>query len=135
MRRMRRGCLRSFLALVLLTLWALPIAALAKETSQNWELVNPEGVVKLEPMEINPHPASLEGKTVVLRANGKHNSDNFQTQIAELLQKEVKGIKIIKSWEAVPETFRSSQNPDLSKEFAQKIAALKPDLVIGSQCD
>jgi len=132
---MRRGCLRSFLALVWLTLWALPIAALAKETSQDWELVNPEGVVKLEPMEINPHPASLEGKTVVLRANGKHNSDNFQTRIAELLQKEVKGIKIIKSWEAVPETFRSSQNPDLSKEFAQKIAALKPDLVIGSQCD
>jgi len=132
---MRKNFLRRLLALALLAFLAMPCVSFSKEISQEWEMVNPEGVVKLEPMEINPHPSSLEGKTVVLRANGKHNSDNFQTQIAELLQKEVKGIKIIKSWEAVPETFRSSQNPDLSKEFAQRIAALKPDLVIGSQCD
>ncbi len=132
---MKTDSLKRLLAVTLLVLMAVPSVSFAKEASQEWELVNPEGVVKLEPMEINPHPSSLEGKTVVLRANGKHNSDNFQARIAELLQKEVKGIKIIKSWEAVPETFRSSQNPDLSKEFAKKIAALKPDLVIGSQCD
>jgi len=132
---MRMNFLRSLLVVTLLALLAVPCVSFSKEISQEWEMVNPEGVVKLEPMEINPHPASLEGKTVVLRANGKHNSNNFQARIAELLQKEVKGIKIIKSWEAVPETFQSSQNPDLSKEFAKKIAALKPDLVIGSQCD
>jgi hypothetical protein len=132
---MKINFLRSLLALTLLALLAMPCVSFSKEVIQEWEMVNPEGVVKIEPMEINPHPSSLEGKTVVLRANGKHNSDNFQTRIAELLQKEVKGIKIIKSWEAVPESFRSSQNPDLSKEFAKKIAALKPDLVIGSQCD
>ena len=132
---MKINFLKGLLALTLLALLAMPCASFSKEVVQEWEMVNPEGVVKLEPMEINPHPASLEGKTVVLRANGKNNSDNFQARIAELLQREVKGIKIIKSWEAVPETFRSSQNPDLSKEFAKKIAALKPDLVIGSQCD
>ena len=132
---MKINFLKGLLALMLLALLAKPCVSFSKEAVQEWEMVNPEGVVKLEPMEINPHPSSLEGKTVVLRANGKHNSDNFQARIAELLQKEVKGIKIIKSWEAVPETFRSSQNPDLSKEFAKKIAALKPDLVIGSQCD
>jgi len=132
---MKINFLKGLLALMLLALLAMPCVSFSKEAVQEWEMVNPEGVVKLEPMEINPHPSSLEGKTVVLRANGKHNSDNFQARIAELLQKEVKGIKIIKSWEAVPETFRSSQNPDLSKEFAKKIAALKPDLVIGSQCD
>jgi ABC-type Fe3+-hydroxamate transport system substrate-binding protein len=132
---MKINFLKGLLALMLLALLAMPCVSFSKEAIQEWEMVNPEGVVKLEPMEINPHPSSLEGKTVVLRANGKHNSDNFQARIAELLQKEVKGIKIIKSWEAVPETFRSSQNPDLSKEFAKKIAALKPDLVIGSQCD
>ena len=132
---MKINFLKGLLALTLLALLAMPCASFSKEAIQEWEMVNPEGVVKLEPMEINPHPSSLEGKTVVLRANGKHNSDNFQARIAELLQKEVKGIKIIKSWEAVPESFRSSQNPDLSKEFAKKIAALKPDLVIGSQCD
>ena len=132
---MKRSYLKGFLALTVLSLLAMPVVSFSKEAIQDWEIINPEGTIKLEPMEINPHPSSLEGKTVVLRANGKHNSDNFQARIAELLQKEVKGIKIIKSWEAVPETFRSSQNPDLSKEFAKKIAALKPDLVIGSQCD
>jgi hypothetical protein len=132
---MKSRFFKALLALTILSFFVVPAGSFSKEAIQEWEMVNPEGVVKLEPMEINPHPASLEGKTVVLRANGKHNSDNFQARIAELLQKEVKGIKIIKSWEAVPETYRSSQNPDLSKEFAKKIAALKPDLVIGSQCD
>ena len=72
---------------------------------------------------------------MVLRANGKHNSDNFLNRVAELLQKEVKGIKIVKAWEVMPDTFSISQNPDTSKVYAQKIKSLKPDIVIGSQCD
>jgi hypothetical protein len=102
---------------------------------RTWDLMNPEGVVKTEPMKVNPHPTTLVGKTVVIRANGKHNADNFLNRIAELLQKEVKDIKLIKLWEVAPETNTISQNPDLSKQFAEKIASFKPDLVIGSQCD
>ncbi len=99
------------------------------------EILNPEGVVKVEPLRVNPHPTSLAGKTVVLRANGKHNSDHFLERVAELLFKEVKHIKIVKTWEASPETYRSSQNPDFSRTFAAKIASFKPDLVIASQGD
>ena len=116
-------------------LLVLPAVSSAKEAIQQWELVNPEGTIKIEPMKVNAHPTTLVGKTVVLRANGKHNADNFLNRVAELLQKEVKDIKIIKAWEVDPETNTISQNPDLSVKFAQKVASFKPDLVIGSQCD
>ncbi|MGA3127912.1 MAG: hypothetical protein ABSD13_14475 [Candidatus Korobacteraceae bacterium] len=110
-------------------------ASFAKDTSQQYEIVNPESVVKIAPMDVNSHPSTLEGKTVVLRANEKHNADNVLEKVAELLTEKVKEIKIIKAWEVLPETRDNSQGPERSKQFAQKLAALKPDLVIGSQGD
>jgi len=107
----------------------------AKEAVQQWELFKPEGVIKIEPMKLNAHPGTLVGKTVVLRANGKHNADNFLNRVAELFQKEVKDIKIIKLWEVAAETNTIIQNPDLSKKFAETVASYRPDLVIGAQCD
>ena len=132
---MKRSLCKGFLALAILSLLVMPAASFSKEAVQDWEIINPEGTIKIEPMEINPHPASLEGKTILLRANGKHNADNFLTRVAELLQKEVKGAKVIKSWEVAPETNTISQNPDKSKQFAQTLKAYKPDIVIASQCD
>lgn len=111
------------------------LTSLAEGAGQEWELLSPEGVIKIEPMKVNAHPNTLSAKTIVLRANGKQNSDNFLERVAELLEKEAKDVRVIKTWEAVPETYRSSQNPDLSKEFAEKVASFKPDLVIASQCD
>ena len=116
-------------------LLTLPVVSSAKEMIQQWELINPEGTIKVEPMQVNAHPSTLEGKTVLLRSNGKHNADNYLARVSELLLKEVKDIKIIKSWEVAPETNTISQNPDKSKQFAKTFAGLKPDLVIGSQCD
>lgn len=107
----------------------------AKQIIQVGEILNPEGTVKIEPLKVNPHPTSLAGKTVVLRANGKHNSDHFLERVTELLAKEVQDIKIVKTWEDAPETYRSSQNPDSSKNFAAEIASFKPDLVMASQGD
>jgi uncharacterized protein YllA (UPF0747 family) len=93
-------------------------------------------VIKIEPMEINPHPSTLEGKTVLLRWNGKHNGDKFLDRVAELLAQKVKGIKIIKSWEVAPETVDPiSGSQERSVELMKKLAAFKPDLVIGSQAD
>jgi hypothetical protein len=110
-------------------------ASFAKNTGQQYEIVNPESVVELVPMDVNSHPLTLEGKTVVLRANEKHNADNILEKVAELLAEKVKEIKIIKAWEVLPETRDNSQGPERSKQFAQKLTALKPDLVIGSQGD
>ena len=117
-------------------LFAIPGTTLSKEVNQSWELLNPEGVIKIEPMEINPHPPTLEGKTILLRWNGKHNGDKFLDRVAELLAQKVKDIRIIKSWEVAPETVDPiSGSQERSVELMKKLAAFKPDLVIGSQAD
>jgi len=117
-------------------LFAIPDAAFSKEANQRWELLNPEGVIKIKPMEINPHPTTVEGKTVLLRWNGKHNGDKFLDRVGELLAQKVKDIKIIKSWEVAPETVDPiSGSDERSLELMKMLAAFKPDLVIGSQAD
>jgi len=108
---------------------------MAQKATQEWELLNPEGVVELAPRSVNPHPSSLVGKTVVLRANGKHNSDHFLEKVLELLGKEVRDIRIIELWKVAPETNTGSQDQEVSKKFAEKIASFKPDLVISAQGD
>lgn len=132
---MKSSFLKGLLVLAVLSFVATPMASFSKEAIQQWELVNPEGTIKIEPMEVMAHPASLEGKTVMLRWNGKHNGDNFLNRIGELLAKEVKGVKIIKSWEVAPETASLSSNQETSVAWAKKLGALKPDLVIASQAD
>ncbi len=125
-----------FIAIVLTGLLGSPIDVLAEEKIQDWGLINPEGVVKIETMKLNPHPTSLEGKTIMLRSNGKHNGDKFLTRVGELLKGKVKDIKIISSWEVAPETVDPiTGSHERSRRFAQKLASFKPDLVIASQAD
>jgi hypothetical protein len=124
------------IATILIGLLGSPIDILAKEKMQEWELINPEGVVKIEPMKLNPHPTSLERKTIMLRSNGKHNGDKFLIRVGELLKDKVKDIKIIYSWEVAPETVDPiTGSYERSKKFAQKLASFKPDLLIASQAD
>ena len=112
-----------------------PQAPASSSGPQKWQLVNPEGVVVVEPVEGNPHPSSLEGKTVALYWNGKHNGNNFLDRVAELLTEQVKGIQLVKIYEKHPETATISGSPEKSQAKAQTIAQYKPDLVISSQCD
>jgi hypothetical protein len=136
--KMKRSSLTRSLITVGIFVWVISSTtiALTKEAVQKWELMNPEGVIKIEPMEINPHPSTLEGKTVLLRWNGKHNGDKFLDRVAELLTEQVKDIKIIKSWKVAPETVDPiSGSQERSMELMKKLAAFKPDLVIGSQAD
>lgn len=100
-----------------------------------WELVNPEGVIAIKPIEIASRITSLEGKTVGLKWNGKPNGNLFLDRIAELLTKQVSGVKIVKIYEVEPTTVPQSASADVSKQKAQIIAKYKPDIVIGSQCD
>jgi hypothetical protein len=130
-----KGALLPFIFLVLVALLLLPSLGVAKEAVQEWEIINPEGVVKIDPMQVNAHPSTLEGKTVVLRWNGKHNGDVFLDRVAELLAGRVKGVKVIKSWEVAIETAEISQNENKSKQYAQTLAGFKPDIVIASQAD
>ena len=126
----------SFCAVLFICLFTPSAVSLAKEIRQKWELLNPEGVVKIEAMKINPHPSTLEGKTVMLRWNGKHNGDKFLERVGELLVNKVKDIRIIKSWEVAPETVDPiTGSQERSQEFAKAIAKFKPDIVIGAQSD
>ncbi len=127
--------LGGLMALALLALWAVPVATLAKETPQDWELVNPEGVVTIKPIELAPRLDSLEGKTVALRWNGKPNGDLFLNRIGELLAERVKNVKIVKVWETAHDTAVISSNPERSQRITATIASLKPDLVIASSAD
>jgi hypothetical protein len=138
-----RGCLITIgvllIAVGLLTLTERSFAEGATPASPptSFEVLNPEGVVQVEPtVKLNPHPSTLEGKTIMLRWNGKHNGDRFLNRIRELLVKEVKGVKIIRSWEVVPQTVEPiTGSQERSMELMKKLAAYKPDLVIGAQAD
>jgi hypothetical protein len=135
---MRNGTIRKVSQVFISVVCLLGVSsmALGEEMKQKWEVLNPEGVVKIEPMNVNPHPSTLEGKTVMLRWNGKHNGDKFLDRVGELLIEKVKDIKIIKSWKVAPETVDPiTGSPERSREFAKAIAKFKPDLVIGAQSD
>ena len=107
---------------------------MGKETK--WERVNTEGVMGMDkPLNISPRPETLDGKTVLLRLNGKHNGDVFLNRIAELVTAKFKGVSIIKSWELAPETATSSWNENVSREFTEKLASTKPNICIGAVAD
>jgi len=126
---------RFFSWMFIIGLLSMPVFASARETAQQWDLINPEGMIKVVPMKVNVHPSTLEGKTVMLRWNGKHNGDNFLNRIGQLMAKEVKNIKFIKSWEVAPETVGTSTTQETSEAWVKKLSTFKPDLVIASQCD
>lgn len=102
---------------------------------REWELVNPAGVLSITPIEIASRISTLEGKTVGLKWNGKPNGDLFLDRVAELLTKQVPGVKIVKFYEVEPTTVPQSSTQEIAKAKAQIIAKYKPDIVIGSQCD
>ena len=94
-----------------------------------------EKAPKVGPVKINAHPANLEGKTVLLRWNGKLNGDKYLTRFGELLTQQVKNVKIVKLWETDKATAAISKDLQASEQVAAAVANLKPDLVIAAQAD
>ena len=102
---------------------------------QEWELLNPEGRGIAKPVEFEGRILALEGKTVVLRWNGKPNGDIFLNRIAELLMEKVKNIKVIKAYEVAPETSMISHGIEKSVQIAKTLLSFNPDIVIAAQAD
>jgi hypothetical protein len=90
---------------------------------------------KVGPVKLNQHPSSLEGKTVVLRWNGKYNGDKYLDRVGESMSQKMKGVKIVRMWEIDKNTAAISKNAEVSEQVAASIAKLKPDLVIAAQAD
>ncbi len=126
---MRKKDLWTLMALLLLA------ASLSACGNSQPAVAPAESGVPAEQVTLNAHPASLEGKTVVLRWNSKPNGDKFLTRLAEQLTQQVPGVKVIKLWEEDPTTAVITKDQAESEALATKIAALQPDLVIASQAD
>jgi hypothetical protein len=109
-----------------------------KETVHQRELINPEGTIVLPArgkIEADScRPVALEGKTVALLWNAKTNGDLFLSRIGELLAEQVKDVEVIKLWEVDPATKRYGPGA-FPAEIVNKVKALKPAMVIGSQGD
>jgi hypothetical protein len=112
--------------LVMFTGWGICVDIRASEVKKVQELV---------PVKLNPHPSSLEGKTVLLRWNGKYNGDRYLSRVGELITQQVKNVKVIKMWEIDKSTAIISKSMEVSEQVTAIIAKLKPDLVIGAQAD
>jgi hypothetical protein len=115
--------------MVLLAMFTVGVTSVYVKASED------KKVPRVGPVKLNPHPASLEGKTVLLRWNGKYNGDRFLSRVGELLTQQVKDVKIIKMWEVDKSTVAISKNAEVSEQVAVSIAKLKPDLVIAAQAD
>lgn len=94
-----------------------------------------KAVTKMGAVAYNAHPASLEGKTVVLRWNGKYNGDKLLNKVAELLPLQIKDVKVVKMWEVDKATAVISDSMENSMAIVKKIADQKPAMVIASQAD
>lgn len=109
-------------------------SAQAMEKPQEWELVNPFGVIKQAQVEPAKRITALEGKTIALRWNGKNNGNVVLDHLAELINKRYPSAKVVKTY-----TDKSlntiSGTPANSERIAKAVAAVKPDLVIASQGD
>jgi maltose-binding protein MalE len=123
----------SVLAVVALALAVIATAACGGGAAEPVAQTTP--AASLGQGELSQLAASLEGKTIVLRWNGKPNGDKLLTYLAEVLTQQVKDVKIVKLWETDPTTAVSSDSDEVSAQITDKIAALAPDLVIASQCD
>ena len=124
-----------FLTTPLVFFLAWPVAALAGEAIQEWEVINPAGMIAIKPIQLAPRVTSLEGRTVVLRWNGKHNGNNYLDRIAELFAETVPGAKMIKVYDVDKSTVKISGSNQESARIAKVIKDLKAELVIASQAD
>ncbi len=126
----------SFWALaVVIVFMAIPAAVPAKEKIQEWEFINPAGTIAIKPTKPAPRLSTLEGKTIVLRWNGKHNGDNYLNRIAERLAEKVPSAKVIKVYEVDKSTVKFSSSNQEAARIAKVIKDLKADIVIGAQAD
>ena len=118
---------KTFVLILALSFFAVALSGTA--------LAAAEKAPKVGPVKLNAHPASLDGKTVLLRWNGKFNGDKYLNRVGELLSQKAKGVKIVKLWETDKSTAAISKDLQASEKVATTAAGLKPDLVIAVQAD
>ena len=117
-------------------LCAAPLAR-AAEQPQEWELVNPAGVIEKVAVEPAKRITALEGKTIALRWNGKNNGDVVLDRLAELLSKKYPSAKVVKVYRDMADqnVSKISATQAESMRISKAVASVRPDIVIASQAD
>ncbi len=117
-------------------LCAAPLAQ-AAEQPQEWELVNPAGVIEKVAVEPAKRITALEGKTIALRWNGKNNGDVVLDRLAELLSKKYPSAKVVKVYRDMADqnVSKISATQAESMRISKAVASVRPDIVIASQAD
>jgi hypothetical protein len=109
--------------------------SLTKDITPAWEIINPEGTIEIKTAKLAPRLDTLEGKTLLLRWNFKHNGNHYLDRLSELLTERVPSAKVIKIYEVDGSTINQSGSMEDSARLAKVIASFKPDLVIAAQGD
>lgn len=117
-------------------LCAAPLAQ-AVEQPQEWELINPAGVIEKVAVDPAKRIDSLEGKTIALRWNGKNNGDVVLDRLADLLARKYPSAKVVKTYRDMADqnVSKISATQDESMRIAKAVAGVRPDIVIASQAD
>ena len=110
-------------------------AVQASEQPQEWDLVNPAGVIKIAQIKPAKRISTLDGKTVALRWNGKNNGDVVLDHLCDLMSKKFPNTRFVKIYQKDPSTVGISGSAPESERIAKSVASVKPDLVIASQGD
>jgi len=110
-------------------------AVQASEQPQEWDLVNPAGVIKIAQIKPAKRISTLDGKTVALRWNGKNNGDVVLDHLCDLMGKKFPNTRFIKIYQKDPSTVGISGSAPESERIARSMVSLNPDLVIAAQGD
>ncbi len=133
---MRTWLSRSVLAALPLVFAASQaIAAAPAPAVQEWDLIIPTGVIEKAAVKPAPRITSLEGKTVALRWNGKHNGNVVLDRLAELLGQKFPTAKVVKTYADDQTLNKISGSEAEADRITKAIAAVKPDIIIASQAD
>ena len=102
----------------------------------DWDLIIPSGEIERYPVVPADRITTLDGMTIGLRRNGKHNSDILLDRLAEYLTRDFPTATIIKFY-GPDALFQVGQSGtiDRSMEVAQSIKDAGVDIVIAAQGD
>lgn len=111
--------------------------AQAAEKPQEWELVNPTGVIEKVFIDPAARIDTLEGKTIALRWNGKNNGDLLLDRLGALLEKRFPTAKIVRTHRDMAEqnVNKITATQAESMRITRAMQDVKPDLIIASQAD
>lgn len=110
-------------------------AVQASEQPQEWDLVNPAGVIKIAQIKPAKRISTLDGKTVAFRWNGKNNGDVVLDHLCDLMGKKFPNTRFVKIYQKDPSTVGISGSAPESERIARSMVSLNPDLVIAAQGD